>query len=101
MGAVRESRSGPRTRSMASNTDDLPELLSPIRTVCPSNFSSPAAMPRKFLMLSRAIRMFHVALFAHAGRHARFAYSFGQSAFFIHHMRNLDENSITDIYDEY
>ena len=58
-------------------------------------------MPRKFLMLSRAIRMFHVALVAHAGRYARFTYSFGQSAFFIHHMRNPDENSITDIYDEY
>ena len=53
MTGLRNSRSGPRTRSSPSHTVDLPTLLPPTSSVWPAKSTMPSATPRKFAILSR------------------------------------------------
>ena len=39
-----------------AETDDFPELLSPIKTTCPGSVNFPSEIPRKFLIESCAMR---------------------------------------------
>lgn len=50
-------RSGPRTRSKASQTVDLPTLFGPTRRVCSAKSTTPCRMPRKFSMVIRLARI--------------------------------------------